>query len=191
MVERWAKRAGGVPRGLLRFLVLNMLAKKPMSGVEIVEVIENETGGRWIPSSGSVYPLLASLHEKGFTNEMPSEEPGIKRYSLTAKGKALFEKQITFGQKMLSKLEFLVPLLIGKFQFDPNDEKILARTREPAQRVVKTILDLRAEKNYKLTEQVAEEIERILNNCADDLEKVVQKIHEKNAPQLVSANKQT
>jgi DNA-binding PadR family transcriptional regulator len=191
MVERWAKRAGGVPRGLLRFLVLNMLAKKPMSGVEIVEVINTDTGGRWIPSSGSVYPLLASLHEKGFTNEMPSEEPGIKRYSLTAKGKALFEKQITVGQKMLSKLEFLVPLLIGKFQFDPNDEKILEKTREPAQRVVKTFLDLRAERNYRITEQDANEIERILNKCADDLERVVQKIREKNAPQLVSANKQT
>jgi len=191
MVERWAKRAGSVPRGLLRFLVLNMLTKKPMSGVEIVEVINTETGGRWIPSSGSVYPLLASLHEKGFTNEMLSEEPGIKRYSLTAKGKALFEKQIIVGQKMLSKLEFLVPLLIGRFQFDPNDEKILEKTREPAQRVVKTFLDLRAERNYRITEQDANEIERILNKCADDLEKVVQKIREKNAPQLVSANKQT
>ena len=191
MVERWAKRAGSVPRGLLRFLVLNMLTKKPMSGVEIVEVINTETGGRWIPSSGSVYPLLASLHEKGFTNEMLSEEPGIKRYSLTAKGKALFEKQIIVGQKMLSKLEFLVPLLIGRFQFDPNDEKILEKTREPAQRVVKTFLDLRAERNYRITEQDANEIERILNKCADDLERVVQKIREKNAPQLVSANKQT
>jgi DNA-binding PadR family transcriptional regulator len=168
-----------------------MLSKQPMSGVEIVEVIEKETGGRWIPSSGSIYPLLASLHEKGFTNEMPSEEPGIKRYSLTAKGKALFEKQITFGQKLLSKLEFLVPLLIGRFQFDPTDEKILARTREPAQRVVKTLLDLRAERNYQLTEKDAVEIERILNKCADELEAVVQKIREKNAPQLVSANKQT
>jgi len=73
MVERWAKRAGGVPRGLLRFLVLNMLAKKPMSGVEIVEVIEKETGGRWIPSSGSVYPLLAALHEKGFTHQRDAQ----------------------------------------------------------------------------------------------------------------------
>jgi DNA-binding PadR family transcriptional regulator len=160
-----------------------MLAKKPMSGVEIVEVIENETGGRWIPSSGSVYPLLASLHEKGFTNEMPSEEPGIKRYSLTAKGKALFEKQITFGQKMLNKLEFLVPLLIGKFQFDPNDENILAKTREPAQRIVRTLLDLRAERNYKLTEQDSEKIERILNKCADELEAIVRKIQEKNRSQ--------
>jgi DNA-binding PadR family transcriptional regulator len=187
MAERWANRVGGVPRGLLRFLVLTMLAKKPMSGVEIVEVITKETGGRWIPSSGSVYPLLASLHDKGFTNELPSEEMGLKRYALTAKGKALFEKQIAFGQKMLKKLEFLVPLLIGRFQFDPNDEKILAKTREPAQRVVKTLLDLRAERNYRLTEQDSKEIERILNQCADELEAIVQKIREKNRPQLVSA----
>jgi len=188
MAERWANRVGGVPRGLLRFLVLNMLAKKPMSGVEIVEVITKETGGRWVPSSGSVYPLLAGLHDRGFTTELPSEEMGLKRYALTAKGKALVEKQIIFGQKMLKKLEFLVPLLIRKFQFDPDDEKILARTKEPAQRVVKTLLDLRAEKNYQITEQVAKEIERILNKCADELEKIAQKACEKNTPQLVSAD---
>jgi DNA-binding PadR family transcriptional regulator len=168
-----------------------MLAKKPMSGVEIVEVIRNETGGRWIPSSGSVYPLLASLHERGFTSEMPSEETGIKRYALTAKGKVLFEKQITFGQKILSKLEFLVPLLIGRFQFDPNDEKILERTREPAQRVVKTFLDLRAERNYRITEQDSKEIERILNKCADDLEAIVRGIREKDSSQLVSTDTKT
>ena len=191
MVENWTKRAGGVPRGLLRFIVLNMLAKQPMSGVEIVELITKETGGRWIPSSGSIYPLLATLHEKSFTNEMPSEETGIKRYALTAKGKALFEKQITFGQKMLSKLEFLVPLLIGRFQFDPNDEKILERTREPAQRVVKTFLDLRAERNYRITEQDSKEIERILNKCADDLEAIVRGIREKNSSQSVSTDTKT
>ena len=187
MVERLANRTSGVPRGLLRFLVLTMLAKKPMSGVEIVETIEKETGGRWIPSSGSVYPLLAWLHDKGFTSELHGEEMGIKRYALTAKGKAFFEKQIALGRKMLNKLEFLVPLLIGKFQFDPTDEELLARTKEPAQRVVKTLLDLREEKNYKITEQVSKDIEKILNKCADELEEIVRRIREKNSLRLGSA----
>jgi DNA-binding PadR family transcriptional regulator len=184
MSEKRTKQTGGVPRGLLCFLVLNMITKKPMSGVEIVEVIGKETGGRWIPSSGSIYPLLAWLHNKGFTNEMPSEETGIKRYALTAEGKAFFEKQVTFGQEILAKLEFLVPLLIGTFQFDSNDQKILERTREPAQRVIKTFLDLRAEKNYHITEQVSKDIERTLKKCADELEEIVQKIREKNGRQL-------
>jgi len=38
MIERFTNRTSGVPRGLLRFLVLTMLAKKPMSGVETVQV---------------------------------------------------------------------------------------------------------------------------------------------------------
>lgn len=161
-----------------------------MSGVEIVEVIEKETGGRWIPSSGSVYPLLASLQDKGLTSEMQSEEAGIKRYALTTKGRALFKKQIAFGQKMLNKLEFLVPLLIGRFQFDPNYEEILARTREPAQRVIKTFLNLRAERNYKITEQDSKEIERILNRCADDLEEIVRGIREKTPKKAAISNSQ-
>ncbi len=132
-----------------------------MSGVEIVEVIEKETGGRWIPSSGSVYPLLAWLNSKGYTNELPSEQMGIKRYQLTEKGKGFLEKQIIFGRKMLDQLEFLVPVLIGKFQFDPNDAQILAGTKEPAQKIVKTLLDFRGE-NFKITDQVSKEIEQIL-----------------------------
>ncbi|MGD9130492.1 MAG: PadR family transcriptional regulator [Candidatus Bathyarchaeota archaeon] len=177
MADRWIKRTGGVPRGLLRFLVLNMLTKKPMSGVEIVEVIEKETGGRWKPSSGSIYPLLARLHGRGYTTELPSEETGLKRYKLTTKGKRLFEKQISFGQTMLKKLEFLVPLLISGFQFDPNDEKILSGTREPAKRVVMTLLNLRVARR-QLTEQDAKEIERILSKCADELEEIVKRIDE-------------
>lgn len=173
------KRTGGVPRGLLRFLVLNMLSKKPMSGVEIVETIEEGTGGRWKPSSGSIYPLLARLNDRGYTNEVPSEESGMKRYQLTDKGKILVGKQLSFGQKLLDKLEFLVPLLVGGYQFDPNEEKILARTREPAKRVVMALLSLRPPK-IKATEQDAKQIETLLNKFADELEQTVQRIREKN-----------
>ncbi|MEM2099265.1 MAG: PadR family transcriptional regulator [Candidatus Bathyarchaeia archaeon] len=179
MAERVIKQTSGVPRGILRFLVLNMLADKPMSGTEIVEIIKKETDGRWIPSSGSIYPLLAWLHEKGFTSEIQSEEQGVKRYTLTAKGKIFFEKQIVLGRKLLRKLEFLIPLFIGKFKLDPNDEKILAKTKEPAQKVVKALLDLREENKYHITEQAAEKIAEILNKCANELEEVVRKTREK------------
>jgi DNA-binding PadR family transcriptional regulator len=178
MTERWATRTGGVPRGLLRFLVLNILAKTPMSGVEIVELIDKETGGKWKPSSGSIYPLLARLQEAGYSSEVPDEESAMKRYSLTEKGKLLLEKQVNFGQKILDKLEFIVPLIIGGFQFDPNDEKLLSGTRYPAKRVVMTLLDLRPAK-VKLTDQDAKEIEEILNKCADELEQIVKRIQQK------------
>jgi DNA-binding PadR family transcriptional regulator len=148
-----------------------MLIKKPLSGSEIVEIIEKETGGRWIPSPGSIYPLLARLHKTGYTSESPDQETGMKRYKPTVKGKKFFQKQITFGQKLLDKLEFIVPLLISGFQFDPNDEKILSGTRKSAKRVVMTLLDLRPTK-VKLTEQDVKKMEEILNNCADELERI-------------------
>lgn len=178
MTDRWTKRTGGVPRGLLRFLVLNLLAKNPMSGVELVEIIEKETDGKWKPSSGSIYPLLARLQDNGYTNELPSEETGMKRYALTSKGKLFIEKHVSFGQKMLDRLEFIVPLIIGGFQFDPNDEKILSGTKEPAKRVVTTLLELGSNKLI-VTEEDAKQIECILNKSADELEQIVQRIREK------------
>ena len=66
-LERWMRREAGVPRGLLRFLVLKFLAEKPMSGVEIVEEIEHETGGKWKPSSGSIYPPTAKCRSPHLT----------------------------------------------------------------------------------------------------------------------------
>ena len=56
-------RTLGVPRGLLRFLVLKMLSEKPMSGTEIIEEIQTQTGS-WKPSPGSIYPLLSWMLKK-------------------------------------------------------------------------------------------------------------------------------
>jgi DNA-binding PadR family transcriptional regulator len=160
-----------------------MLSKNPMSGVEIVEVIGKETGGRWIPSPGSVYPLLSWLRKREFTNEIPTDETGIKRYELTNKGLTFFEKQVNFGRKMLDKMEFLVPLLIGKFELNGNDKRILAGTKEPAQKIVKTLLDLRAEKN-KMTEEDSKAIEATLEKCACKLDELFQNIRKRNPAQL-------
>ena len=63
-----------------------------MSGVEIVEEIEQETRGFWKPSPGSIYPLLARLQDKGYTNELSTGESGLKRYVLTDEGKTFFQK---------------------------------------------------------------------------------------------------
>jgi len=172
------RRTAGVPRGLLRFLVLKKLTEKPMSGVEIVEEIERETGGRWKPSSGSIYPLLAGLQEKGYTEEAPTVESGMKRYVLTDEGKSFFEEQVKFGQKFLKKLEYLAPMFVGGFQFGINRQN-LRDVRESGKRLVKTFVDLRAASNDNLTKQDAEEIAEILNSCAEQLEKIARRINEK------------
>ena len=148
-----------------------------MSGTEIVDHIRRETDGRWKPSSGSIYPLLAWLQDEGYTNGVPSEESGMKRYVLTEEGKTFFKEQVKFGQKFLEKLECLAPMFVGGFQFGINHEN-LRYAREPAKRVLKTFIDLRALKD-NLTKQDVEEIVKILDDCDKQLEKIVRRITKK------------
>ena len=175
--ERSINRTAGVPRGLLRFLVLKYLVEKPMSGAEIVEEIERETGGKWKPSSGSIYPLLGWLQDKGFASEVSAVESGMKRYSLTDKGKEFFKEQVRVGQKFLEKMEWLAPMLIGGFNYGTAPENLFC-AKESAKRVIETFIQLDAKKD-NLTKKDIEKIAEILNNSNIQLRKIVEKIDKK------------
>ena len=157
-----------------------------MSGAEIVEEIERETDGKWKPSPGSIYPLLASLQEKGYTNESPTGESGMKQYVLTDQGKKFFEEQVKFGQKFMKKLEFLAPMLVGGFQFDISPEN-LRDVRGSAKKVVKTFIELRTAMKDNLTKQDAEEIAQILDDCSTKLEKIARRIKKTEPAQILKA----
>jgi DNA-binding PadR family transcriptional regulator len=173
MAISWNCRKVGVPKGLLRFLVLKMISEKPMSGSEIVEEIEKQTG-TWKPSPGSIYPLLASLHKKGFTQELPKDELGFKRYSYTEKGKRFLEKQITFGKEFMKKLEFLAPMLVGGFNLE-NNNKMFLKTKESAKKLVRSFISLRHNIN-SLSEKDAKELSEILEESSAKIERIVQRI---------------
>jgi len=170
-------RTMGVPRGLLRFLVLKMLNEKPMSGAEIAEKIEVQTSGNWKPSPGSIYPLLAWMLKKGFTKELPKDIEGFKRYSFTQKGQKFLEKQIALGQDFMKKMEFLAPMLIGGFQLGPNKEK-LHEKREPAQKLLQALIILHHNLD-KLSATDATEIAEAIRDCSEKLNKIAQKLKNK------------
>ena len=166
-------RKVGVPKGLLRFLVLKMISEKPMSGAEIVEEIEKQTG-TWKPSPGSIYPLLASLQKKGFTKELPKNELGFKRYSYTEEGKRFLEKQIAFGKEFMKRIEFLAPMLVGGFTLENNNNEFL-KIKKSAKKLVRSFIYLRYNLN-SLSEKDARELTLILEESSDKIEKIVQRI---------------
>lgn len=172
------KQTEGVPRGLLRFLVLRFLAEGPVSGVEIVGKISRETDGNWKPSPGSIYPLLAGLQEKGFTQEAPPDESGMKHYSLTNSGKEFFKEQLLIGQKFMEKMEYLLPIFIGGYYLGKNEEN-LVKTKESVKRVFQTFIELDAKKDA-LTKENATEIARILDNANTQLKKIIEEIDREN-----------
>jgi len=172
------KQTEGVPRGLLRFIVLKFLAERPFSGSEIVGKITRETGGKWKPSPGSIYPLLAGLQEKGFTQESLSVENGMRHYSLTNSGQEFFKEQLLLGQKFMEKLEYLVPMFIGGFYFNKNEENLLS-IKESAKRVLQTFIELDAKKEI-LTKENVTEIARILDKSNTQLRKIIEEINGQN-----------
>jgi PadR family transcriptional regulator PadR len=71
-------------RGMLGFLILFLLSKKPMNGQEITNEIANRKGER--PSPGTIYPALKNLRLMGFINIGEKEGKTIS-YGLTQRGK--------------------------------------------------------------------------------------------------------
>lgn len=84
---------GGSPRmarGDVRAAVLGLLAEQPMHGYQIIQEIEERSGGSWKPSAGSVYPTLQLLADEGLIEA--AEQSGRKTYSLTEAGRAVADE---------------------------------------------------------------------------------------------------
>ncbi|MCU4740594.1 PadR family transcriptional regulator [Halobacteria archaeon AArc-m2/3/4] len=80
-------RKSGPPKGLIAYLVLELLEEKPRYGYEILKEIRDLSGGHWEPSYGSVYPILYKFEEKGWTERIEREdEPDRKYFELTDAG---------------------------------------------------------------------------------------------------------
>jgi Transcriptional regulator PadR-like family len=65
----WGDWFGSPPpraeRGGVRYLVLDALAERPRHGYEVIQVIEERSGGSYRPSPGVIYPTLQMLEELG------------------------------------------------------------------------------------------------------------------------------
>ena len=80
--QKVAPRMG---RGDVRAAVLALLAEKPMHGYQIIQEIDERSGGTWKPSPGSVYPTLQLLTDEGLVSA--EESNGRKTYALTEEGR--------------------------------------------------------------------------------------------------------
>jgi DNA-binding PadR family transcriptional regulator len=86
ILTRGRGRGRPIRRGEIRPLILALLARKPMHGYEIIQVLEAQSGGRWRPSAGSVYPTLQQLSDEGLVTS--EEIDGRRMYTLTEAGRA-------------------------------------------------------------------------------------------------------
>jgi PadR family transcriptional regulator PadR len=75
-------------------LILMMLTPKEMYGYELMKSLGEFTSGIYEPKSGTLYPALKRLEERGFiASEMRDVEGNrLKYYRITEKGKRRLER---------------------------------------------------------------------------------------------------
>jgi DNA-binding PadR family transcriptional regulator len=82
---------GRARRGDVRLALLRLLAEEPRNGYQLMQTIEERSGGRWRPSPGSVYPTLAQLEDEGLVRS--TEADGARSFEITDAGREHLESR--------------------------------------------------------------------------------------------------
>jgi DNA-binding PadR family transcriptional regulator len=88
-------------RGIFKGVVLYVLRSRPLSGYEILKELGRLSAGRYVPSPGTLYPLLSYLESEGLitAREVYVGRRRKKIYELTLRG----EEELA---KLLDEEEF-------------------------------------------------------------------------------------
>jgi DNA-binding PadR family transcriptional regulator len=81
------RRGRRARRGDVRTATLLLLAEEPRNGYQIMQELEERSGGAWRPSAGSVYPALQLLEDEGLIRS--EQVDGRKLLHLTDAGRTL------------------------------------------------------------------------------------------------------
>jgi len=138
--------------------LLCSLKKKPKSGYEIISEIKEKTEGTWVPSKGTIYPLLKQL-EKGELIKVKTKGKRAKNiFEITPKGKKMILQVKKQGEHMMKKFMKFRNLIIDIIEEDNEAVSTMMLIQN-------TVFMSSKEKKY--------EIIKILKRCASDLQKEV------------------
>jgi DNA-binding PadR family transcriptional regulator len=112
MLSQWFSRVGSaIPRGFSRHYILGLLKVQPMTGKEIIDKAIVQSGGKWRPSPGLIYPLLGRLLEEGLIDETDNG-----RYKITTKGMEMSSDIESVHNIMQKQLDVVLRVgNVGKF----------------------------------------------------------------------------
>jgi DNA-binding PadR family transcriptional regulator len=112
MISQWVQRVGSsVPRGFSRYFILEVLKKNPSTGKEIINHATTQSGGRWKPSPGLIYPLLGRLLDENLI-----EESKIGKYQITKKGRLVSDDLETLNKIVKNQMDVMFRIgNVGKF----------------------------------------------------------------------------
>jgi DNA-binding PadR family transcriptional regulator len=152
----------GRARSLLALFVLHSLDKGEKSGYDIMREIEKLTSSAWVPSKGTLYPLLRQLETEGLIVPAPKSEGGRARartgFMLTRTGRDTLKKIRAHSKEHHKKMDHyrhLITAIFGEFR-SPGMDVLFE---------IKSLVD-------GMPKEKEPEMIGILRHCRDDLKKV-------------------
>lgn len=151
-------------RGDLKYVVLRLLSKKPMHGYEVMRALEEESGGCYSASPGSVYPTLQMLEDQGYV--VCEEQEGKKVYTITEEGREFLKENGDLVDDILSRVSEFTDRFFRTEMRDLSSafRKLAQVTFERGVRWAETPEDL--EKMIEILERATREIEEIRPGAA-------------------------
>lgn len=149
-------------KGILTIYLLCSLKKKPKSGYDLLVEIKKKTEGTWVPSKGTIYPLLKQLEKDGFIKVKRKDKRSKNIFETTLKGKKIISNQKKEGVIMMKKFMQFRNLFTEIIE---EDSQILSTMLQIQNSVFTSVLALSKEKQ--------KEVIKILRRCASDLNKEV------------------
>ncbi len=87
----------------LQLLLLALIAEKPSHGYDLIKLLEERSGGYYVPSPGMIYPALTYLEEAGHAT---IEQEGTKKlYRISEEGKAHLDQNRAAADELLAQLD--------------------------------------------------------------------------------------
>ena len=172
--RNWMRHTAMVPKGFIRYHVLEALCQKPMSGSEMMEQIEKHTGGFWKPSPGSIYPLLSWLQDNGYIKELPVEN-GLKRYELTESGKSLLEEQKKIRKHVREEAGFLPGPFFDTFLMKIPPEKT-DEIRKSMKQLAITFFKLGSALQENFSEEALNEALSVVDEASKKFDEISKKL---------------
>ena len=80
-----------IPKGIISYLILEMMNEGPTYGYEILKNLEERSRGHWDPSYGTIYGALNRMEKRDYIKRVKKDEDDRKYYDLTEKGKERLE----------------------------------------------------------------------------------------------------
>lgn len=154
-------------RGDLKYVILRLLSEKPMHGYEVMRALEDESGGCYSASPGSVYPTLQMLEDQGYV--VSEEKEGKKVYSITSAGREFLRENGDLVDDILDRVSDLTD------RFFRSEMKDLTRSfRHLAQVTFERGVRWsehpeHLERMREILERAAREIEEIRSGAATEL----------------------